>query len=389
MSIQTCARDQRKMMQVIDQIKVLANNLDDLREEIGTLRNNYLANNEKTLTKKKIERPYILYKLGKSIKTTGLTFPGNGKRPAKETEISCHHSIQEASLFSTLKYMFHFGKKKEALQIPYSKDGSSQTDQLSNKNNSSRRLDKTTSPQKQLNDYRNFSEISCELDTHVIDSTLDVRAVRAKNSAQGKELCLLDDDKSLTTVCTQTDSQTPRRNRKSFNFYSKRPNFYFSKIKNAVITKKIIRNPSESTFTVCGRVVLENYPDLNKQNYGDSFRTKGNDNIEAISRENSFVLNNDVRRLRNKLPLIENHVEENSTTEEESEVTSSTSISLNLEVDVSDSSGKLEEYHPQRKPRTYTIRKPSGKHTQNSRYEKTPYVDQTSGLTLSSHGLSA
>lgn len=42
MSTQTCCRDQRKMRQVVGQIKTLADNLDELRTEITAFKDNYL-----------------------------------------------------------------------------------------------------------------------------------------------------------------------------------------------------------------------------------------------------------------------------------------------------------------------------------------------------------
>lgn len=42
MSVQTCCRDQRKMGQVIDQMRMLADNLDELRSEIDALKGNFL-----------------------------------------------------------------------------------------------------------------------------------------------------------------------------------------------------------------------------------------------------------------------------------------------------------------------------------------------------------
>lgn len=41
-----CYRDQRRMGQMIDQMKILASNLDELRAEINALRNTYLRNEE-------------------------------------------------------------------------------------------------------------------------------------------------------------------------------------------------------------------------------------------------------------------------------------------------------------------------------------------------------
>lgn len=41
-----CYRNQRRMGEMIDQMKILASNLDELRAEINALRNTYLRNEE-------------------------------------------------------------------------------------------------------------------------------------------------------------------------------------------------------------------------------------------------------------------------------------------------------------------------------------------------------
>ncbi|XP_033322002.2 uncharacterized protein LOC117218059 [Megalopta genalis] len=396
MSMQTCGRDQRKMIQVVDQIKLLANNLDDLREEICSLRNNYLPNNGRTSAGTKMggAQPRVLRKLGKSIKAIAPTnLPGAAwKRPTKEPEICFHHPNSDASLFSSLRYMFRFGKRKKAVEMPaHLKDDSSQTDQTFDKN-SSRSLDGSSFSQKQLKRVARFSEISCELDSRVIDPLADTSVIQMQNGAQGKELCLLDDNKLFATVCTQTSSQKPRRRRMNFNFHSKNPNFYFSKIKNAVITRKIVGNPSENALTVCGRIIRENYPNASKKFYEDSpYRTRRSDNnVHAIARENSSYssINND-ESLKNNLSINEYNATDNSSIDGESEATPVASVCLSLEVDVSDSSSKLEEFCPQRKPRTYTIRKPSQNRNENSRHERIVHAGPISDLTLSSHSLSS
>lgn len=76
MSMERCIRDQRKIQQVLEQIKVLANNLDQLRAEIDVLKNNYLANNLVRLPDKRHDRngnneTSILYKLKKYAKKIG------------------------------------------------------------------------------------------------------------------------------------------------------------------------------------------------------------------------------------------------------------------------------------------------------------------------------
>ena len=42
----TCYCDQRKLGQVIDQMRILANNMDELRAEINVLRNSYSKSKE-------------------------------------------------------------------------------------------------------------------------------------------------------------------------------------------------------------------------------------------------------------------------------------------------------------------------------------------------------
>ncbi|XP_031840779.1 uncharacterized protein LOC116430581 [Nomia melanderi] len=395
MSIQMCGRDQRKMMQVIEQIKVLANNLEDLREEIGALRNNHFLNDGNVSTDKRIysTKSHILHKLRKSTKKIGPTdLQKNERKPPKESEVCCHRSIQDVSLFSSLKYMFRFGKRSKPLRISaYLKDESSQTDKTSNKSNSRSVFNKKASAKKQTSLFQQISDISCELDSHVDDATFsDIHTVPTKISPHGKELCLFNENRPLTTVCTQTSSPKPWKKRRSFNFQSKHPNFYFSKIKNAVITKKIIRNPSENAFTVCGRVIRGGYPNLNQKLREDcSCRTKRiNDDIKAITRgtyENDSQLSSNVQRLNSSSPLIEDNMADNSTTEEESGATSSTSVLLNLEVNVSNSSTKTEEFRPRRKPRTYTLNKQFQERDRNDRCERIFYVGPTSDLTLSSH----
>lgn len=285
--------------------------------------------------------------------------------------------------------MFRFGKRSKPLRISaYLKDEGSQTDQTSNKSNSPSVLNKKASPKKQASLFQQVSDISCELDSRVVDLTFpSVHVVPTTSSINGKELSLLRENRPLTTVCTQTSSSKPRKKRRSFNFQSRHPNFYFSKIKNAVIAKKIIRNPSENTFTVCESVVRGGRPNQKQQLHeASSCRTKRvDDDIKAITHgtyENDSGLSINVQRLNSSSPLIKNNMADNSTAEEESGATSSTSVSLSLEVNVCDSSNEIEEFRVRRKPRTYTLNK---RFQERDRNERIFYVGPISNLTLSSH----
>lgn len=67
MSLQMC-RDQRKLGQMVDQMKILANNLDELRAEISALKASYLTKKDDPLRNNDLKQ-----NLNKSSKTNVLS----------------------------------------------------------------------------------------------------------------------------------------------------------------------------------------------------------------------------------------------------------------------------------------------------------------------------
>ncbi|XP_076627022.1 uncharacterized protein LOC143344648 [Colletes latitarsis] len=405
MSMQPCGRDQRKMKQVIDQIRELAINLDYLRAEISALKNNYLANDLNLSFDDRRERSgngktSILYKLKKYMRKIRSADLQKGRQSSTKSHEVCYpRKILDPSLLSSLKYNFRIGKKDDVLPIPAEitclKDECNQTNEKFRQ--PFVRLSKDRSPiaSKYLENMENiprWSELSCELDSYVEAPafpnmyTLPPKS-NLKSIPQTREVCLLNENKQFTNTSTQTGSSKLKRKRRNFNFRPNHSNLYFSKIKNAVITKKIIRNPSDREFTVCGKVShVEDYPYVKKKFYECSCKTKKMKNaVETVDRE-TFEKEFSIQKCTNLSSISDDNMNEHFTSEEELESSSSMPVSVDLEMNVSNSSNEIEEFHPRRKPRTYTIKKTIQSDTNNwfDRFESILYVGDTSDLTLSS-----
>lgn len=317
---------------------------------------------------------------------------------------------------SFLSYIFRFGKPDNVSRVPaeikYSKDECSQTNgetqqfvasstaetPLASKHTesilrretpptkrASKRYDKTAFPAKRATLFPQSSKINRELYSRV-ENPSDF-----KGSPRRMEVCLLN-DKQRSSASTQTKATRMKRKRGSLDFQSKQPTVYLSRIKNAVITKKIIRNPYESTFSVSDKVKgVEDYPYLKSRFYEEFKKKRRNDIVETVAREISeekYASEDRVKRLKIVSSTNQDVVYDHFPSEEEMALSSS-SISLDLELNVSDRSIiKIEDSSRRRKPRTYTISKSAGKRNQTRWFdhdkESVVYVGPTSDLTLSS-----
>ena len=89
----TCYRDQRKLGQVIDQMKILTNNMDELHAEIDVLRNSYLKSKENRSCASVFKRnssseTNVLSKLKKYMrKVTSLYSLKKGQKYGKDQEV--------------------------------------------------------------------------------------------------------------------------------------------------------------------------------------------------------------------------------------------------------------------------------------------------------------
>lgn len=252
------------------------------------------------------------------------------------------------------------------------------------------------------------SEISCELDVKVensvcsspnsnvniySDSYTFANIPRAEDSPQECSSEGIDDQpgKQSATKSTQTNvTNNSRRNSK--NSYLKQSNLCFSKIKNAVITKKIVKNSNESTFTICGEMDdMKHYPCPRKNSNKYSFKKK----------QNSFTQWNDQKTSEQDIPLAKTCQEakdnlsgtnsknmyQNILPVKDSD--SSPSLgSLDLEVNISNVSTNVEDdcSSERRKPRTYVIRHISQKSNESNwlnDLERITYAGPSSDLSLS------
>ncbi|XP_043254200.1 uncharacterized protein LOC122398431 [Colletes gigas] len=401
MSMQPCGRDQRKMKQVIDQIRELANNLDYLRAEIGALKNNYLANDLNLPFDDRPERSgngktSILYKLKKCLrKIRSADLQKSRQSSTKSHEVCYPRKILDQSLLSSLRYNFRIGKKGEITRL---KDDCNRTNEKFRQPFVKLSKDRSSIVSKYLENMENiprWSELSCELDSYVEDPTFPntytlLPKSNFKTIPRTREVCSLNENKQFTNTSTQTVSSKVKRKRRNFNFRPNHSSLYFSKIKNAVITKKIIRNPSDREFTVCGKVSrVEDYPYVKKKFYECSCKTKKIKNaVETVGRE-TFEKGFSIQKCTNLSCISDDNMNENFTSEEELESSPSMPVSVDLEINVSNSSNEIEEFHPRRKPRTYTIKKTIQNDTNNwfDRFESVLYVGDTSDLTLSSQSL--
>ncbi|XP_053977100.1 uncharacterized protein LOC128875491 [Hylaeus volcanicus] len=435
MSTQRCGRDQQKMKQVIDQINMLANNLDDLRAEIGALKINYLANDLELSSNNRHEhrtndKSSVLYKVKKytrKIGNVGLLKTRHGS--AKEHEVYYPNKTLDPALLSPLRYIFRIGKKGNVFHIPT--EITCLTDECSQTDNKSRQqfarpsvdrnlttskyvesVEEAISPHKakqgiQRHDkiifgtkratlFPRFSELSCELDSYPEDPTFlnsytFPSKSNLKDTSQARNVCLPNENEQFVSTYTQTIPPKVKRKRRNFNFPTKHSNLNFAKIRNAVITKKMIRNPNEKTFTVCRDVSdTKDYPYVKQKLYECSCKTKRVSNtVETVHNktfEREFSIEKDLKRFNNVSSMSEDNMYEQFSYDEELESSPSISLSMGLEQNVSNSSNEIEESYPCRKPRTYTINKRSQKHNNSwfDRFESIIYVGETSDLTLSS-----
>lgn len=203
-----------------------------------------------------------------------------------------------------------------------------------------------------------FFELTCELDSCVENSTCPISCeTRTKSDHKDtltKEAYIPNENKHFENTSTQTGLPKLKRKNKNFNFLSKHSNLYISKIKNALITRKMMRNLTEKTFPTCSNVNSANdYPCVTKNccECSTCKTKKINDSVETIDRE-TFE---NVKELKNDSSMKENVMYENFTSEDKLESSPSTIISLDLELDVCNSSNEKE--HPRRKARTYRISK--------------------------------
>lgn len=250
------------------------------------------------------------------------------------------------------------------------------------------------------------SEISCELDVQVENtvcsspsSTVNIYSdsytfasiPRNGNSAQVSSSEGVDDPagKQFVTKSTQTKITNLRQN--SSNSYLKQSNLCFSKIKSAVITKKVVKNSDESTFTICGEVNdMKYYP-----------CTKTNCNKSSFNKEqNSFTQWNDKKTSDQDIPLVKTvqdmkdnlsdasmnkNMYQNILPVKDPDISPSL-VSLDLEVNISSISANIEDSSERRKPRTYVIRQISEKSNESNwlnDLEKITYAGPSSDLSLS------
>ncbi|XP_034188321.1 uncharacterized protein LOC117608013 isoform X1 [Osmia lignaria lignaria] len=389
MSVQTCCRDQRKMGQVIDQMKILANNLDELRSEIDALKGNFLKKDSGFFQQTGDIKNNIVRKLKRYMRK--VTSISERKSDNQEVYYPCTNS--DAPMPSFLNYIFRIGKREDVWQIPtrvkYLNNEGNQTDEKLEE------LEETAENKIYSHEYVTMtprcSDISCELDSRVetpfssatnLPSNLSTTQIDPKNSSQNTKVSLPNGvGKRLTAATTQTTAPRLRRNRKVMKSQSKNKNIYFSKFKNGVITKKTIRNSNESTLRVC----RNDYSYLKKKFDGQyPWDKKKGSNIETVNNgkmNKEFSLDKIIQRLKDISSTNDETLQEDSW--------SSSSVSVDLEVNISNSSSKIDEFTERRKPRTYVVRKSSQKRDQDNwsnHFEKSIiYVGSTSDLTLFSH----
>ncbi|KAF3422316.1 hypothetical protein E2986_06928, partial [Frieseomelitta varia] len=341
-SMTTCYGDQRKLGQVIDQMKILANNMDELRAEINMLRNSYSKSKEN-------HSCASVFKRNSSSKTNVLS--------------KLKKYMRKVTSIYSLRKERKYGKDQEKYA--------------------------TLAP--------HCSEISCELDFQIENpmtspSDFNVNifsdSCSFKNCPENARIVLSDNnDEQPATKYTQTKVVKLRRKSKHLNFHHKQPNLCFSKMKNAVITKEIIRNSNERTFTVCGEINdVRDYPRLRKIcckqcscKRRNNF-TQWNDQKDEVN----FPMEKTVQRISDDLP-INDSMFENIPPTTKSDLSSSL---VSLDINISNSSSNIEDFPERRKPRTYVIRRTTQKCNQNncsSNFEKSVIcLGQTSDLTFSS-----
>lgn len=101
MSLQMC-RDQRKLGQMVDQMKILANNLDELRAEISALKAGYLTkkddpsrNNYSKQNSNKSGKTNVLSKLKKYMKKMKSMYSLRKEQKRRNQEVYLIFSIYQ------------------------------------------------------------------------------------------------------------------------------------------------------------------------------------------------------------------------------------------------------------------------------------------------------
>ncbi|CAK9823037.1 hypothetical protein ANTRET_LOCUS1451 [Anthophora retusa] len=407
--MQTCYRDQRKIGHMIDQIKMLTNNLDELRAEIGALKASYLESKEylfygNDFRMNRNKKSNVLHKIKKYMKKVASAYSmRKGQKSDKSQTAYYPCSNLDRPLPTFLNYIFRISKKGDEWQIPtrikYLKNQGNQTkenfkvQQPIVKNRTTFEPIKTTSftklgnkqynnmtfPTENITTIPNYSDISCELDLKVQDPMSPSNSERStflQNYRKNTKPSSLS-NKRTTTKSTQTRIGKPRRKHRNSHIDDKYPNLSLSKIKNAVVMKKVVRNSNESTFTVCGDVDDRKTRRYSKRNVCKrcTCRKERSQFVNSIAQKTNESFINDEKR-------------ENIVFEEEPNLSSS-SVSVDLEVNISNDSVEMDEFSQRKKPRTYVIRKTTAKHDQNNHFEKSViYIGQTSDLTLSSSNVS-
>ncbi|OAD59707.1 hypothetical protein WN48_08876 [Eufriesea mexicana] len=432
------------MGQVIDQINILTNNLDELRAEINTLRTTYLGNGHDALCendfkcnrggeinvlrkfKKYMKKVLSLYSLGKEQKL--------GKSQKHYPSTNMHPPLS-----SFLNYVFRARRKGDTRETPtkinYVKNQSNQTNEkldglayqwitkypstfidvenvndtghhgFSSKRHGNEEYNKIIFPRKNENLTPRFSEISCELDLQVenptyfpsvSDMNIFPDSYISKNRPHGREVSLPNKVNNRQSATKSTQTKVTKMRRKARNFHPRQSNFCFPRIKNAVITKKIIRNSNESTFTVCGEVCnMKDYSHFKKNRCKQCLckkkRNKFTQWIGEKTNERNVHLNQTVQERENNSSVNNDNVFQTSLSVKEPDLSSS-SGSLDLEVNISSCSSNIDEFSERRKPRTYVIRQKAQKCNEDkwlNNFERSVvYVGQISDLTLSSHSFS-
>lgn len=261
------------------------------------------------------------------------------------------------------------------------------------------RYNKIIFPKKYATLAPHCSEISCELDFQIENpmtspSEFNVNifsdSYSFKNCPENAKIVLSDsNDEQPATKYTQTKVVKLRRKSKHLNFHHKQPNLCFSKMKNAVITKRIIRNSNERTFTVCGEVNddVRDYPRLKKIRCKQCSCEKRRNNFTRWNDEKdegNFPMEKTVQRISDDLPINDNMFENIPST---TKLDLSSSL-VSLDIGISNSSSNVDDFLERRKPRTYVIRRTTQKCNENNcsgNFEKSVIcLGQTSDLTLSS-----
>ncbi|XP_017887007.1 uncharacterized protein LOC108629120 [Ceratina calcarata] len=435
MSIQICCRDQRKMGHVIDQIKILANNLDELRAEINTLRTNVKdkmdCSHGSDFQRNKSSKTDVVNKVKKYIKKVTSMYSLKKAQKSNKIREPYYCTNLDPQLPSFLNYVLRTEKKEgvrqEPTKIKYLKNQGNQTTEKSEchqfavrsptasinvqnvediryrasiANDGNGQRDEIMYPSKNANLAPKCSDISCELYVQVENPVSKMNifsdSFTSNNYPENVEVTLLNgNNKPSSTKSTQTEVSKLGRKHRNLNFQYKHPNFCFSRIKNAVITRKIVRNTNESTYTVCGDLGnMRSYTYLREERCKRCNCKRRRDNSMESNYQDANVenlaLEKTVLQLKNN-PGTHNDVLPHFVSDEEPNLTPS-SVSLNLEVNTSNNSNKIKEFSDRRKPRTYVVHKTTQKRNQDNwlnRFERSViYVGPISDLSLSSNSFS-